>query len=88
MRTALFLAAGFLLFAAFFILARLFSANYPSAARWATIAFLVLWLVVTGANMWVGVTKAGYSAAEELPILLLLFGVPAVVAILLKWKVL
>jgi hypothetical protein len=88
MRTTLFLAAGLLLLAAFFILARLFSENYPSAATWATIAFLVLWLVVTGANMWVGVNKAGYSAAEELPILLLLFGVPAVVAILLKWKVL
>ena len=33
-------------------------------------------------------TKAGYSASEELPILLLLFGVPAAVALLLKWKVL
>jgi len=41
---------------------------------------------VTAANMWVGVNKAGYSASEELPILLLLFGVPALVAIVLKWK--
>lgn len=88
MRTALFLAAGFLLLAAFVILARLFSENYPSAAAWATSAFVLLWLVVTGANMWVGVHKAGYSVAEELPILLLLFGVPVVAAIVLKWKVL
>jgi hypothetical protein len=36
--------------------------------------------------MWVGVARAGYSVAEELPILLLLFGVPAVIAIILKWK--
>lgn len=86
--TVLFLAAGFLLLAAFFILARLFSENYPSATSWATFAFIALWLVLTGANMWVGVAKAGYSASEELPILLLLFGVPAAVAILLKWKVL
>jgi hypothetical protein len=47
---------------------------------------IALWLALTGFNMWVGVTKAGYSTAEELPVLLLLFGVPAVVAIILKWK--
>lgn len=86
MRTALFLAAGFLLLAAFLILARLFSENYPSASAWATSAFLLLWLALTGANMWTGVSKAGYSVAEELPILALLFGVPAVAALLLKWK--
>jgi hypothetical protein len=38
--------------------------------------------------MWVGVAKAGYSVVEELPIFALIFGVPAVVAIVLKWKVL
>ena len=37
--------------------------------------------------MWVGVAKAGYSTAEEPPILLLLFGIPAAVAVVLKWKV-
>jgi hypothetical protein len=88
MRTALFLLAGFLLLAAFLVLAKLFSANFPSATRWATIAFVATWLAVTAFNMWVGVTKAGYSAAEETPIFLMLFAIPAVVAVLLKWKVL
>jgi hypothetical protein len=32
------------------------------------------------------VSKAGYSVTEELPILLLLFGVPAAAALVLKWK--
>jgi hypothetical protein len=36
--------------------------------------------------MWTGVAKAGYSATEELPIFLLLFVVPAVVAVVLGWK--
>jgi len=49
---------------------------------------VAVWLAITGFNMWVGVTQAGYAAAEELPILLMLFGLPAVVAIALKWKVL
>jgi hypothetical protein len=88
MRTGLFLLAGFLLLAASVVLARLFSANYPAAGTWATAIFVAVWLVLTGFNMWVGVAKAGYAAAEELPILLLLFGVPAVVAVVLRWKVL
>ena len=86
MRTGLFLLAGFLLLASFLVLARLFSSNYASATSVATAAFVVLWLALTGFNMWVGVTKAGYSASEEFPILLLLFGVPAIVAVVLKWK--
>jgi hypothetical protein len=53
-----------------------------------TFLFVVLWLVIAGASMWVGVAKAGYSVAEELPILLINFGLPAVVAVLLKWKLL
>ena len=47
---------------------------------------IALWFLDTAANMWVGVAKAGYSASEELPIFLLLFGVPAAVALVLKWK--
>jgi hypothetical protein len=38
--------------------------------------------------MWVGVAKAGYSVAEELPIFLLIFALPAAVAVLVKWRLL
>lgn len=86
MRTGLFLVAGFLLLAASLMLGRLFSANYPGATAMATAVYVVLWLVIAGANMWVGVAKAGYSVAEELPIFALIFGVPAALAIILKWK--
>jgi hypothetical protein len=88
MRTGLFLLAGFLLLAAALLLGRLFSANYPAAATLATGLFVAAWFVIAGANMWVGVARAGYSVAEELPIFALIFGVPAAVAIILKWKVL
>jgi hypothetical protein len=88
MRTALFLVAGFLLLAAALLLGKLFSTNYPGATFAATVAYVALWLIVAGANMWVGVARAGYSVAEELPIFLLIFGLPAAVAIILKWKVL
>jgi hypothetical protein len=88
MRTALFLIAGVLLLAASLLLGRLFSTNYPSAAAAATIAYVALWLIIAGANMWVGVARAGYSVTEELPIFLLIFGLPVTVAIVLKWKIL
>ena len=86
MRTGLFLLAGFLLLAASLIVGKLFSTNYPGAATIATVLFVILWLAISGTNMWIGVAKAGYSVAEELPILLLIFGVPAAVAIITRWK--
>ena len=86
MRTGLFLLSGALLFAAAFVLAKLFSTHYPSAPLAAFVGFVVLWLVVAAFNMWVGVAKAGYPAGEELPIFLLIFGVPTILAALTKWK--
>ena len=86
MRTALFLAAGFLVLGGALILAKLFQQNFPAAATGGVVAFGVFWLAVTGFNMWAGVTRAGYSVGEEMPIFLLLFGVPLIAAILLRWK--
>jgi hypothetical protein len=77
-----------LLLAASLILGRLFSAHYPSATLVATATYVTLWFLIAAANMWVGVAKAGYSVAEELPIFALIFLVPSAVAIVLKWKVL
>lgn len=86
MRTALFLTSGLLLMASLLIVAKLFSQHLPSAPNWALALGLSLWLVVTAANMWIGIARAGYSAAEEFPILLLLFAVPAAVAVLVRWR--
>lgn len=88
MRTGLFLLTGFLLLGASVVLSKLFTNYYPAASTVATATFLAIWLSLTGFNMWVRVVKAGYSAAEELPIFLLLFAVPAVAAVLVKWKLL
>jgi hypothetical protein len=88
MRTASFLLAGLLLLAAMLIVAKLFSTQYPEATRVATWLFALVWLLVAGFNMWVGVSRAGYSVREELPIFLLLFAAPVVVAAIVKWKLL
>jgi hypothetical protein len=88
MRTLFFLLVGFLLLTASVILGKLFSSNYSGATFAATVIFVALWLGISGVNLWVGVAKAGYSLNEEFPIFLLIFGVPTIVAILLKWRIL
>lgn len=49
-------------------------------------AFIPAWLVIALVNMWVGVTKAGYTVQQETPILLIVFLVPAIVAGLVIWQ--
>ena len=71
---------------AFLLIGRLFSAQFAEAARVCLWAFVALWLIVAALNMWAGVAKAGYSLAEELPIFLLIFAVPAASALLIKWR--
>ena len=48
--------------------------------------FVPLWLVAAGINMWVGVSKAGYSVAEEAPIFVVVFAVPTAVALVVLWR--
>jgi hypothetical protein len=43
-------------------------------------------VLAAAANMWLGVSQAGYSFREELPIFLLIFLLPSAVAMFVKWK--
>jgi hypothetical protein len=86
MRTILFLVAGLFLMASLLIVAKMFSEHFPSAPNWAVALGLSLWLMITATNMWIGVSKPGYSVADELPILLLLFAVPAAAVVLVRWR--
>jgi hypothetical protein len=47
---------------------------------------ITIWSVVAAVNMWIGVAQACYPFAEEFPIFLLIFLVPAAAAIVIKWK--
>jgi hypothetical protein len=84
MRTAIILAIGFVTLAAFAGAGWLWGgAPRLKAAVW---VFVALWFIATAVNMYIGVTRAGYGFMEELPIFLLLFGVPAIVAVLLRTR--
>lgn len=49
------------------------------------LAFLPLWLVGSGINMYVGL-RGGRTAAEEIPFLVVVFAIPAVAALVVWWK--
>jgi len=52
----------------------------------AALIFIPIWLGAAAINMWLGVSRAGYSVAEELPVFLAVFAIPAVVAWFIWWK--
>ncbi|MCI0417535.1 hypothetical protein L0222_32615 [bacterium] len=85
MRTMIIILGGFVLWAVCLGIAK-FLAHSTSSMTTATMAFVAIWFVTAASNMWIGVSQAGYTFQEELPIFLLIFLLPAAVAILVKWK--
>lgn len=77
------LLLGLVVLAARFVHTGAPAAGMAAAARW----FIPIWLIAAAINLWVGVAKAGYSVAEEAPIFLVVFAVPALVALLVAWGV-
>ena len=78
MHTAMIIAGGFVLLAACTLVAKMTDHGLGAGAK----AFVPLWLVAAAINMWVGVNKAGYTYAQEFPIFLAVFAVPAMIALL------
>jgi hypothetical protein len=88
MRTAIIIAAGFVLWGICVGVAKLLPNSSPQSTLVATVVFVVLWFIAAAVNLWLGVAKAGYSFMEELPIFLVIFLLPAAVAAAVKWKLL
>nr|WP_299503247.1 hypothetical protein [uncultured Rhizobium sp.] len=85
MHMLLVIAGGTVLLGLFSLFGKLWGGDVAGVALGAR-AFIPVWLVVALVNMWVGVTKAGYTAAQELPILFVVFLVPAALAALMAWQ--
>jgi hypothetical protein len=87
MHTIKVIAAGFLLLGVCLLIGRV-AGGAASAAGLASGAklFIPLWLVAAAVNMWIGVSKAGYTVADEAPVLLVVFAIPVAVALLLVWR--
>ncbi len=86
MRTAIIILGGFVLWAVCLGIAKLLASSSSSSMTYATTAFVAIWFVAAASNMWIGVSQAGYSFQEELPFFLLIFLLPAAVAVFVRWK--
>lgn len=84
MHMLLVIFGGVALLGVFLLFGKLWGADAAGIAL-AAKAFVPVWLVVACANLWVGVSHAGYSVRDELPILLVVFVVPAALAAALIW---
>lgn len=85
MHMAMVMGAGLLLLLVFVMFGWLWGASATGMAL-AAKAFVPVWLLVALTNMWIGVIHAGYTLRQELPILLLVFAVPAMVAAVVAWQ--
>lgn len=82
MHTLMVIVGGLLLLGACLLIGR-FTGGQGGMAQ-AAIWFLPLWLVGTLINMWIGVSRAGYTVAQEAPIAFVVFIVPALIALALR----
>lgn len=83
MHTITVITAGFVLLGMLVAIFRWFGSDARAARRSAGRLFLPLWLAATLVNMWFGVAGAGYTVAEEIPIQIVVFLVPAAMALLI-----
>ena len=86
MHTLKVIFGGFLLLGVCLLLGRWIGGAAATVVAATIKYFIVLWLAATLVNMWVGVSKAGYSMKDEAPVALLVFAVPAIVAIVIWWR--
>lgn len=79
MHTIMVIAGGL----ALLVLAALTGKSTSLGMARALLWFIPVWLACAAVNMWIGVSRAGYSVAQELPIFLFVFATPAITALLL-----
>jgi hypothetical protein len=86
MHVLLTILGGVLLLGVFLLFGRQWTVG-ASLVGPAALVFIPVWLVVAVVNLWVGVSHAGYPLQDELPILLVVFAVPAILAGIVFWQV-
>lgn len=87
MHTVYVIAGGLLLLGIFLVFARAFDGVDHAMRGRFILAFIPVWLACALYNLWIGVSRAGYPVSDELPIFLVVFGVPASLAYWLRRRV-
>jgi hypothetical protein len=85
MRTVIIIVGGLVLVGLFALAGWRLGSGAQSMVTAAKL-FIPFWLVASLLNMWIGVSRAGYSVAEEIPIFLAIFALPTAGAAFIWWK--
>ena len=81
------IAVGFAVLALCLVAGRLVGgAGQPTFLARSASVFVPLWFIGAAINMWLGVSRAGYSVKEEIPYFLIVFLIPAAIALLVWWR--
>ena len=86
MHTIKVIMGGFLLLGVFLLFGRWIGGGASSVLATAARVFIPIWLIAAGVNLWVGVVRAGYPVADEVPFFLVVFAIPAAAAGFLWWR--
>jgi hypothetical protein len=86
MRTLAIIIGGLVLLGFSLAAGRYVGGGATGAVVGAIKAFLAAWFFVALFNFWMGVSRAGYSVGEELPIFLLIYLVPGALAAIVWWR--
>jgi hypothetical protein len=84
MHMLLVMLAGVPLLGVFLLFGWLWGHSLAGVATGAKV-FLPAWLAVAAVNLWVGVSRAGYTVMQELPILAANVAVPGAIAVFAAW---
>lgn len=86
MHTVYVIVGGLMLLGLFALFARALSDPGRTRRRRLLLAFVPVWLACATWNLWVGVSRAGYGLGEELPVCVVVFAVPAALALWLAHR--
>lgn len=86
MHTVIIIGAAAALLVACLLLGFAWGGSAGHGLSWGARVFIPIWLVAAAVNLWIGVSRAGYTVAQELPFFAIVFGVPAAIAAFIAWK--
>ena len=86
MHTIVVIGGGFLILGVSLLLGRAVGGHESAQLARVALVFIPVWFALSLLNLWVGVSRAGYSASEEAPVFLAVFALPALSAAFVWWK--